>query len=419
MGGKRRIGRRVGAAAVAGVLLATAAAPAVAAGVSERTGTQRGDAWRGTLVAAERVFGLPDGRAAAAELTAHGFDAGATRYGVEAWRLVYRTVDEFGQPTTASGLLALPSRAAGHRLPVVSYAHGTEVHRDAAPSVHRGFATAPVVAYASAGYATVAPDYLGLGLGAGPHPWMDVPSETTASLDLLRAAGEFAPREGRQLRREVLVTGFSQGASAALGLGRALQAGADDWFRLGALAPVSGAYDFVASQLPAVLDGRVAPEWAVAYTAYLLVAYDRLHELYASPAEVFRAPYAETVPELFSGDHPGQEVMAGLPATLAELLTEEGHALLAAPSGELAQALAELDSVCRDWRPRVPVVLWQAGGDEQAVNENTAACLAALRAGGARPGVRDLGPVEHDGSRHIGSHVAAVPEIIRWFDRLG
>ncbi|MFF4352742.1 hypothetical protein [Streptomyces sp. NPDC001530] len=43
-------------------------------------------------------------------------------------------------------------------------------------------------------------------------------------------------------RHEVLVTGFSQGASAALGLAREFQDGADPRFRLQAVAPVSGAY---------------------------------------------------------------------------------------------------------------------------------------------------------------------------------
>src|SRR5205809_378975 len=80
------------------------------------------------------------------------------------------------------------------QLRTVSVAHGTEAYRGDAPSVSQppvaddGWAQAPALTYASAGFAAVAPDYLGLGVGPGPHPWMDVPSETTASLDMLRAA---------------------------------------------------------------------------------------------------------------------------------------------------------------------------------------------------------------------------------------
>jgi len=69
---------------------------------------------------------------------------------------------------------------------------------------------------------------------------MDVPSETAAALDMLRASRAYVTSHGGALRRPVLITGFSQGASAGLGLGRALQDGADPWFRLGALAPISG-----------------------------------------------------------------------------------------------------------------------------------------------------------------------------------
>ncbi|TRV79078.1 hypothetical protein FKN01_10500 [Streptomyces sp. 130] len=62
---------------------------------------------------------------------------------------------------------------------------------------------------------------------ASAGPWMDIGSETTAFPGMLRAARAFAPRTGHVLDREVLVTGFSQDASTALGLGRALQAGED------------------------------------------------------------------------------------------------------------------------------------------------------------------------------------------------
>lgn len=66
---------------------------------------------------------------------------------------------------------------------MVSFTHGTEVFRGDAPSMSpAGFEPGPAYTYASAGFAVSDPDYLGLGTGPGLHPWMDVPSETTASL---------------------------------------------------------------------------------------------------------------------------------------------------------------------------------------------------------------------------------------------
>src|SRR5579859_2154043 len=356
--------------------IAVTAAPASAATITPATSASH----RGQLVSATPLRTLPDRAAVTARLKADGFDPATDRYGVRTYRLVYRTVDAQGRPTTASGLLALP--AGGPRdLPVVSFTHGTEVFRGDAPSMSpAGFEPGPAYAYASAGFAVSDPDYLGLGTGPGLHPWMDVPSETTASLDLLRASRAFVTSHGGTLRRQVMITGFSQGASAGLGLGRALQDGADPWFRLGALAPISGAYDFGGASLPSVLDGELArlnpdhqlgAKIAVLYTAWMLVGFDRVHPIAGMPDKIVRAPYARTIEALFDGRHTGDQVFTGLPGTVNELLTPFGLNLLRHPAGGLAAALRGTDRVCQGWTPNAPIRLYYATRDEQAVNAST------------------------------------------------
>lgn len=343
------------------------------------------------------------------------WDTGMVHDGIDTYRIVYRTVDAAGAATTASGLLALP-RNGKRSLRAVSFTHGTELYRNDVASVSDDtWAQAPALTYASAGYAAVLPDYLGLGRGPGPHPWMDVPSETTATLDMLRAAKTVAETRGRTLRRGVLATGFSQGASAALGLARALQDGADNWYRLSAVAPISGAYAFRDAELPALLAGQTQPKYSVIYSALLLVSFNRLHHLYDSPSEVFRAPYDTTIEGLLDGTHPGQEVVAGTPGTVDALLTARGRALLAEPTGNLAAALRVADSVCRDWTPRAPVRLYYAEDDEQAVNANTTLCRAGLRARGVNAPVVSLGTPDYAGSRHLGSEQAGTASVVRWF----
>ncbi|WP_405401124.1 lipase [Streptomyces sp. NBC_01104] len=393
--------------------VATAATPPVA-----HAQEQHKEHGRGTLVSFERLYTLASPQAVAGELGAAGFENDTVRHGVVAYRLVYRTIDVYGRPTTASGLFAIPLNSE-RRLQAVSFAHGTGSHKDDSPSMQRAkFVSAPVIAHAAAGAAGVAPDYLGMGKGPGLHPWMDVGSETTASLDMLRAARAFAPRTGHTLERDVMVTGFSQGASAALGLGRALEGGADRWFRLGALAPVSGAYDFGGTELPAMLEGKLEPKSSVLYAAYTLVAFNRLHHLYDSPGEVFRAPYDSAVEALFDGAHTGEQLMRGTPGAVDELLTEKGRHLLAQRTGPLAEALRTTDAVCTDWTPHAPVRLYMATGDEQAATGNTETCKAALLKRGVDAPVIDLGAVDHQGSRHLGSNVAATSSIVRWFGEL-
>src|SRR5215831_5712730 len=134
--------KRVIAAAIIGpvsaLALAGAAAPATAyaskAPTAHASKTPAPDGYRGRLVSVTALRTLPNRAAVTAELTADGFATGAVRHGVRTYRLVYRTVSATGQPTTASGLLAVPVSTAP-RLSVVSFAHGTEVYRGDAPSM--------------------------------------------------------------------------------------------------------------------------------------------------------------------------------------------------------------------------------------------------------------------------------------------
>ncbi|CAI7974227.1 exported hypothetical protein [Frankia sp. Hr75.2] len=414
--------------AVSGIMTAalmvagTSVAPALAADRHDYISTPdhgdesgRGAGWRGELVSWAPLATLTDRADVDAFLREESFDAGTDRYGVSTYQLVYRTVDPGGAPTTASGLLAVPLNDRKWLQPV-SFAHGTQMFRDDAPSTSSdGFLTAPPVTFASAGFAAVAPDYLGLGEGPGPHPWMDVPSETTASLDLLRAARAFLADRGKQLRRDVLATGFSQGASAALGLGRALQGGADPWFQLGGLAPISGAYAFQNAEIPAALNGELHPKFTVAYMTYLLVAFNRLHHIYDAPNEIFQPRYVD-VSELFDGMHPGIEVLNDLPDTLSELLTPQGFAMLAHPTGAFATALAELDSVCSDWTPTAPTRLYLSPGDEQAANANSTHCRDRFAARGIQVPIVNVGvDRDYSGFVHEGSELLGTAAVARWF----
>jgi hypothetical protein len=367
----------------------------------------------GGLVSATSLHTYATRAAVDAYLTGDNFDPGTDRYGVRTYRLVYRTTSATGKPTTASGLVALPING-DRRLRTVEFGHGTEIYRGDAPSTSDDlFLTGPATTFASAGFAAVAPDYLGLGVGPGPHPWMDVPSETAASLDLLRAARTFVGRQGRALEREVYLSGFSQGASAALSLARTLQAGGDPWFRAAAVAPISGAYDFRGAALPSLFTPEVHPILASAYATYLLTAYNRLHHLYRDPAEVFQPAYVG-LPAFFDGSHTGDELLGALPPTIDDLLTARGRQMLLHPTGRFADALAVLDSVCTDWTPRMPVRLYYSPGDEEAVNANTWHCQAALHAPTVNLGVdRD-----YNGFVHEGSEVLGVPEATRWFTHL-
>lgn len=399
----RRTTKALAVATAAALVLAT---PGLAAAGGHRS--HRGELLSGDFVRTVSVQELRDG------LTDEGFDASTVRHPVDLYRLEYATVDAVGDPTTASGLLALP-HSRDRTLTPVSFTHGTESTKVGVPSLPGDvWDQAPAWIYASAGFAATMPDYLGLGTGPGLHPWMDLGSETTASMDMLRAADEKTAELGRRLDREVMVTGFSQGASAALGLARVLDEGRDDAgrhrFSLGAVAAISGAYHMGDEEIPALLGGDLHPKLSVIYTAYLLVAYDRLHDVYDTPSDVFEEEYAPTVEGLFDGYTSGEDLFNGLPDAVDDLLTDEGRALLESPSGSFAEALAAADSACTDWRPKAPVRLYMTPTDVEATTGNTDACRADFADSGKKVRVVDVGDTDH-----LGSSKLATADAVKWF----
>jgi hypothetical protein len=348
---------------------------------------------RGTLLRGERMTRLSRSQTArqVARLT---LPVRQVRHGVDAFRLRYATVGVGGAPTSASGLLVLP-RVRARRLRTVSYAHGTMVVRADAPSRSLdSLAGASALLFAGAGFATVAPDYLGLGDGPGRHPLVHAASEATASLDMLRAARTFAARHHRVLDTDTLVTGFSQGGHAAMALGHLLQAGADSHLKLRALAPMSGPYDIERAELPAMLDGRLDPATSNYYISYLMRSWQPIYHVFDRPDDVWKGPWAGRVARLFDGRHDDVATLKRLPRRLSQLFTPAFRARLAHPDGGLAAGLRADDTTC-DWRPRVPVRLYGARRDRQVAFANSQHCATRLRVHGAHPRLIDVGAVDH------------------------
>ena len=85
-----------------------------------------------------------------------------------------------------------------------------------------------------------------------------------------------------------------------------------------AVATVGGVLDVERFFLSALADETTVT--LPLHVAYILLAYDDVYDIYARPADVFRQPYASTVPGLSDMEHFFDDVLAGLPPTSRELL---------------------------------------------------------------------------------------------------
>jgi hypothetical protein len=359
----------------------------------------------GSVVSAIPVADL-NAKEVVARLAKTGIDTTQVRYGVRAHRIVYRTIDMKGRPTTASELVAMPKND-DRDLRVVSWLHGTQVYRGEVASVNdESSDRATALLFASTGRAVSAPDYLGLGKGPGIHPYGNPEATVSASVDALRAARSFARREGRGFDRRVLVSGFSQGGPATMLVGRALQQGVDPYFRPGALAPIAGPFDLSGFEAAAA-DDKVTR--SSLYLAYFTTAWNRMYGLYDTPDQAFRSPYDKTVEALFDGDHQASELAAALPATSKALFTDEFLQKVRNPTGNLQRALRVMDTTC-DWRPDVPVHLFHAKGDKDVSFANSLYCQRQLTAHGADQQLTDVGKFDHSTTV-----LKALPQVAREF----
>ncbi len=341
----------------------------------------------------------------------HGLDPAAASRSVDLYRIVYRTAGVTTRSTTASALVALP-RTSGRTLRTVAWLHGTRVFRGYVASVQDNLDRVAAVQFATAGYAAVAPDYLGLGVGPGHHPYMLTKPTVSASLDALHGARTLVARSGKRLDRDVLVSGFSQGGQATMLIGRALQQGAGGYFRAGALAPIAGPHDIRGQEVPAALDGRLEGRTAAFYLSYAMISWNRTYPIYTSPAQVFRAPYDRLAEDLFDGTHTEEEIFAALPDSPAQLFTGPFLARLTKPTGTLRQAFAANDDACTGWRPQAPVRLYAGTADRDVVYANSESCQRSLATNGTYARLINLGDVDHFESGRL-----ALPQVLAWFNR--
>ena len=431
-------GRRLGALAVAGLTLVPAGL-GVCAATSQAAAAARHQvpARQESVLIRSIVIARLSKQAVATDLRNArlgpddpALGAGQARYGIVAYRVLYRTVNANGQPARASGLVAFPA-SHGRRLQLVDYGHGTTGYKRDVPSSFGQDASGDGIQgrwsaelFASAGFAVAEPDYVAMGAGPGRPEYMVAKSEVSASLDLIRAAQLIASRRGARVSPGVLVTGFSQGGSAAMAVGQALQHGAAPGFGVRALGPISGPYDLIGAELPGMFNGQVAAGAAVYLTAYALTAWNPLYHLYAAPGDAFRQPYAAHVEGLFDGSHPDQQIIVSLPPSLRDLPTDRYLRLLRHPAGALRHALIA-NSTCNGWTPRVPVRLYAASGDEAVTQVNAQHCQQAIAAHHGRVRLIQLGPVSEPAPGqppawrgHNLSAFIALPKVLRWFETL-
>ncbi|MEM9446300.1 MAG: lipase family protein [Verrucomicrobiota bacterium] len=303
-------------------------------------------------------------------------DVADSIYDVRMFSIRYETIDEFGNETEATGLVAIPIGAS--EVPIACFHNGTETNRDEAPSrsflgTSNGIFSLLMASFAGAGYLGVAPDYLGLGGGPGLHPYLHVESQSSAAIDAIRAVKNLVASldnlDGTTVGDDLFLFGYSQGGHATVGTHRAIEENLSDEFSLVATAAGAGPFDLDGVQIKRSLDNP--SENTPLYFAYVGYSMGRIYNLESDLSTLFKPPYDAMIPSLFDGSKTVQEIVAALPSQfdLDQLLYETTFEGLVEAYPDLIAALKE--NSLDEWVPEKPILFLYADADKDVSPENT------------------------------------------------
>ncbi len=305
-------------------------------------------------------------------------------FDVDFYKITYWTIGIVGDSTMATGAVVMPAGESCNTFPLVVYCHRTVLEKFNVPS-NRNDESGLATALASAGFITVAPDYLGLGENPGLHPYLHAESEATATIDAVRAANEFLPTSNLNANGEFFLTGYGQGGHAAMAVAKYIAAnGLQDEFNVTAAAPMSGAYNLSGAQTQQLLDDAVYS--SPGFVVYLISSYEMVYgNLYDQLSDIVKAPYDAIIPIYFDGIQDQYDMLfvnSQFPVILNELFVDTFVTNLAQNMNHpLRVDLAANDNY--NWTPQIPMRLYYCGADQKVAPLNSTSAATSMTENGA------------------------------------
>jgi len=286
-------------------------------------------------------------------------------YDISLYRIIYETLNGYGDSTTASGIVAFPDNT-DEAYPMISWQHGTQVRRSSVPSIN-GFDLLSIV-LSSNGYIFVAPDYLGLGYSDFLHPYMIKSSSASCVIDMIRAVKNFCSLINIiQNNNQLMLVGYSEGGYTTLAAQQSIEQDFPNEFDITVSFPMAGPYHLSGTMADVMLSAQEygAPH----YLPYVLLSYIEYYNL--GPLESFFLPqYAELLPELFNGEYSSGYIDSQLPnPPIGMMLPSVIDDFTNNPDHFLRNLLIEND--LSDWLPYSLTYLFHGEADELVPYENT------------------------------------------------
>lgn len=294
------------------------------------------------------------------------------QFGIKAIRITYHTVDVDGEPMLVSGALLVPQGS--EPLPMLSFQHGTLANASEAPSLFQSAYTDQLMVFASMGYNTALPDYIGYGASANSeHPYEHRASLATATRDMIRASYEYFKVENlKDPDDRLFLSGYSEGGFATMAAIKLMQEEHSDEFQVTAATLGAGAYNKTATA-EYVISSDENQEYINTFV-WVLDVYNRIYPQLQRPySHYYNEPWATQIEQ--NGVFTPIELNPSL-LFRSEFVTS----VLDGTDIEMLETLADND--CYNWKPEFPIRLYHGDADRLVPYLNSQTAYQAMVAQG-------------------------------------
>jgi pimeloyl-ACP methyl ester carboxylesterase len=337
-----------------------------------------------------------------------------TKYNVQVYLIEYKT-HYLDSEIIASGLVSLP--LVHRRLPIISFQNGTITLKEDAPSVNPSKTDYRALqALAGNGYIFLMPDYPGFGTSADlVHPYYHMVSTHDAVIDMIHACNELLSEIGNGISNNdsVFLMGYSQGGWATMSTLQEIENGGSSGLEVIAASCGAGAYDLIKESAYFINQETFTDPF---YLPYFIYAHQSVGEITDPLEKFFQEPYAERIPNLFSGLNDFDEINDQLTDTISDLLTENliNNFVNDESFAELRTSLSENSIV--PWQAKARIHLYHGTADQLVPSELSQDLYNGFIDAGTDPARVNL--IELNGLSHTGGIVPFVIQSVNWFNTL-
>lgn len=280
-------------------------------------------------------------------------------FDVNFYKLIYKTNFK-GRMIEVSGSLGIPKNFPG--IPsIVSAQHGTIFSFADAPSNFPNSFTGFEL-FASAGYVTVIPDYIGYGVSENiPHPYYDKEYSALSVVNMIKAAKYFLHQQRILTSNRLFLVGYSEGGYTTMAAQEEIETNPSHKLSVTAAAEGAGGYDLTVF-LSKIAD--TANYSAPSFLALILKSYNSTYNWNRPYSDFFRQPYASEIPALLNGTKNRQQIDAALTTSTAALFNPVFYANLKNPAKETALKTKVGENSFLAWVPKSPTRLYHGTADE-------------------------------------------------------